>query len=283
MRRLLAIGLLVVAAVWGFAQQRVCTPQGCFIVPSMPAKAEMVLPRDLKWGAGADGEHVLSEHGKVIGVYVVKTGQFFELLGNQWSKWPTPTPIPPPKQTEKILTGVMLDKLSSEAEVCEVNGVPVTCETAIKSLTDSSANGLQDDSQCVRVTIVAKEGKDRAALRKEIETGETFAPWRDHIRLWDAPPDHWSLECGFPTAADGVIMQTSDGVVGWRQEDLSHEKVREGLRKILPQYDPKKDPGILRWLSPELAFITEHKGALVLGGLGVLLLLLKRNPPPQGT
>lgn len=278
MRNLLAIILWLACCVIAFGQTNQPMIGQCWGPASMAGPA-VTLPRDLKWRQEHQGQAELWEGNQLLGAWLYEYKLFCPWDGEKWGRHTPRPPIePPPQKVSQLPTGVDLEKIEQRQEVCTINGHKVTCQRAENLLKTQTAAGLTDDSQAVRVTIVSKEGSKRDALRKEIETGADFSPWREAIRLWSCAPEHWSMECGFPTATDGVIMQTADGAVGWRQEDLDPAKVLQGLRRILPNYDPKKDPGIADWLFPGIAELKEHAGLLLLGGL-VLLAVITSKPP----
>lgn len=234
------------------------------------------LPRSFVWQQKFPHQDWLYEGDALIGAWDHRYSLWIPWVSGEWGPGGGIPPTDPPIKTSKP-TGARFDKLPSH-ETITSGGFEISRSEVDRLFAPCPNCPVPDDRGNVRVTIVAKEAAKRDELKRMLRSDPRFAPWQEAISVWSVPRDHWSLECGFPRATDGVIVQSPDGVVLWRQEDLSPDRLWEGLRKVMPNYDPRRDPGMLRYLFPAWGWVEDNWAFILLGLLGAAVLLFHKGP-----
>lgn len=204
---------------------------------------------------------------KQIGAYDLDEHYYRELLNERTGEWApnSKPPISPP------VFGVDTDKLPRQ-ESYRLNGNEVRKDVAMEVL----ANGLNDDTSKLRVTVVDPDQKGRQQIvedLRKIPEGESFA-----VREYD--PKAWELSSGFSTTGTPTIyFQAPNGKVLHRQDDYQGGAAPtiEALRKAKASYDPKMDPDLRK---PQATSSTSYASYLLpaLGGVLIALLYLRKAP-----
>ena len=208
--------------------------------PVVKAAVAAQVPR-YEWrnAATQPGQTTLYLDGKQVGAFDMREFYFrpYDAKTDAWGDKCKP-PIEPP------CFGVNHEKIA--VEKYSLNGKEVSQRTAKAAVEDT----LEDDSQKLRVTIIAQAEEKRKAIADDIkkipDTGFT-------IHAYD--PKAWELGCGFVTPGDPTIYcQAPNGKVLHRQDDYSGgaEAAIAALRKAKAGYDPKKDPDLRKPQTPPL-------------------------------
>jgi len=194
-------------------------------------------------------------------------------------------PIDPPTAPLETPTGVAWERIEQAIESVTRHGRPATKEEIYEAFA-LPADSLRDDSKHFRLTIYSKDAAARKKIRDEVARGPAFEQWRPDLLLWDAPPDHWSLDGLLFTQGDeGALLETHDGRVLHHQPNLDVGPLIAALRRADPKRDPKNDPDLSK-ADPvfiDANFAKKYGPLLALGGIGCVLFFSRRGSPrPKG-
>lgn len=206
----------------------------------------MVMPiyPDYHWQTHPGDEDSISlyDGNTQIGAYRVTTGEYWNISGNQFTGKgtpPYPVPITAKPKIKPVSSidpntstnfGIDIVKLSVRpSQPCSINGRPASFEQALNAIK------FPDDSGKLHVTVNGTP-EFNAAVRKQL----TDAGLIDKVHFQEYAPDSPMMKSqGFQP---GVTMQNSRNEVVHRQD--GSENVAEAVRRIHPDYDPKKDPNV---------------------------------------
>lgn len=219
-----------------------CGPNGCVVPQRAPAVIEELkwseIPLDsVKYPKYAGGQYALFAGTKQIGAWNAETGAFRYLNpdGNFSNivKCPIATPgIESRLKSDNTVANYGIDTEQMKrkpASPCTMNGRPVSFEDAINAVK------FPDDSGKLRVTAVGSP-QDTEAVKQQL----VAAGLGDKVLFQEyLPTDEVPKRSGFQP---GVTMQNPTGPVAHRQEGYGN--VAEAVRKVRPDYDPKKDPNV---------------------------------------
>jgi hypothetical protein len=178
----------------------------------------------------------------------------------------TKTPTPPFQNF-----GVVREKISHE-EKHHVNGTRVSREQAYQAIT---AGALEDDSKKGHLTIIGNPS-DRQKVLEDLDKHAELARLKSDYHVQAYGPGDWAVsEAGFVTSGTPTIYcQAAGGQVLFRKDRYEGaENLAEELRRLRPDYDPKKDKPSLIDLSPK--FMLNINPWWVVAGLIVVYLLTR--------
>ena len=234
------------------------------------------------WSAGVAGQHLLRRDGVTVGQWF--EGQYYPWDGSKTLPACKP-PIDPPEKNglskeqrqwcNNGISGLKLasDQLSFSGRVIKPG-----------RLHEAFNGQLQDDSEKGYLVIIAKD----SATREKV-----FADWKnlpadftDRYLVWQAPPDHFSMQDRFAgkgrffTEGDPtVVLQAHDGTVLFRRPQAGQSYKASDMQDLLksdPSYNPHLDPGGPQ-STPAFPMSVQTTTSLVLAGAGVLALILGRK------
>jgi hypothetical protein len=181
----------------------------------------------------------------------------FRRLERKTGAWRSPEPAPwrvkegerntptPPFQN----FGVVREKISHE-EKHHVNGAPTSKQAAHEAI---AAGALEDDSKKGHLTIIGNAA-DRQKVIADLDQHAELARLKSDYHIQAYGPADWAVaETGFVTSGTPTIYcQAPGGQVLFRKDRYEGpENLAEELRRLRPDYDPKKDRPSLIDLSPK--------------------------------
>lgn len=161
---------------------------------------------------------------------------------------PKPEPKAETREQPKENFGIDIDKYRAETQAASysIRGRACSRSDFVEALTQGT---LADDTHKLRLTVIGGE-PERKQVVSDLAASPDLAPFRETVLVQAYAPEHWAVrEAGFVTSGTPTIyVQRPDGKVLHRQDNYSGgaAQLAEAIRRIRPDYDPKRDPDALR-------------------------------------
>jgi hypothetical protein len=108
------------------------------------------------------------------------------------------------------------------------------------------AGEVPKDSKRLRLTIIGSE-TERKKVTDDLNQNPLLMPFTMNLLVRDYAPEHWHVaRSGFVTTGHpSIYLQAPDGKVLHRTDSYpGPAPLAEAIRKVDPNYDPKKDPDL---------------------------------------
>lgn len=294
--------LLLALALTG--QQKVCTANGCYIVPYAapqpqvqvfrPPARQWLLGTEGRWYYGwwnADGSigYYNAEQPAPPKVIEVKPKPKVEAPAPKEPAGQGPVNFAPQAEGRKgpLNFGIVIEKTFNrpQAEYFSA-GQTAASHAFIQAVKDAKSGGsFPDDSGKPHLTIIGSDA-DRAAVMRDLKGSGPLGSMREDFLVQEYLPDEWPVTTvGMPS--DGkptIVLQQSDGKVLYRQNSYAggEAPLADALRKHNPDYSPDKDPGPHGGGPCPLGFTRDHWPLiLAVAGLVALVVFLNRKDASQ--
>ncbi len=230
--------------------------------PVGPLLSGQVTTWQWKLNPGRDDQIDLYRNGQSVGSFFTDEGKYFVYNGGQWGQATSP-PVAIPghllsqaQDRAKFFFGVQQEKLDLTEKFTR-NGRSISYREAIQSLLGNAKDGLHDDSNKKHLTFIGKDASKAEFYRGLVNTGQGANPWKDYrIQVYDASrkidremltPFRLENDQQFQQTGGVVYFQECDKngcgkVLAAFYGDASVEEMKEGLRKVDPNFDPNRNP-----------------------------------------
>lgn len=232
-----------------------CGPVGPFL-------AAQVDTWQWKLNPGREDQIDLYRNGRSVGSFFTEEGQYFTYNGGLWGEATSP-PVAVPahlvsqaRDRSKFFFGVNQEKLDLKEKFTR-NGRSISFEEVIQSLLGNAKDGLHDDSHKKHLTFIGKSGDMANTYRILTTQGGGPHLFKDYrVQVYDASRKiDKEMLAPFRLDADEQFQKTG-GVVYFQEcgpngcgkvlaafyGDASLEEMKEGLRKVDPNFDPNRNP-----------------------------------------
>ncbi len=213
----------------------------------------------------------LYRNGQSVGSFFLDDGTYYTYNRGTWGNATNPPVTVPPRllalaqDRQKFFFGVQPEKLDATEKFTR-KGKTISYEEAIQSLLGNSKEGLHDDSHKKHLTFIGKDAAKAENYRKLTDTASGGLLFKDYrIQVYDASRKiDREMLAPFQLEADEEFQKTG-GVVYFQECDKNGfgkvlaafygdsdlEEMKEGLRKVDPNFDPKKNPNPNKPKKPE--------------------------------
>lgn len=182
-----------------------------------------------------------------VGAYRISDGLYWKYENGRFTGKATPPVALPsnlPAPTRPMYSidpavstnfGIDVAKMSVKPnKPCSINGQPASFEQAMDAI-----KNFPDDSSKLRVTAIGTP-EHRARVKQQLSNAGLL----DKVNYQEYAPDSVMVTSqGFVNTSPQVYMQNARNEVLHRQEGA--DNVAEAVRKVRPDYDPKKDPNVI--------------------------------------
>ncbi len=146
-----------------------------------------------------------------------------------------------------LFFGVERDKIDQGCERFFLDGREVNRTKAFQILKEG--NTLTDDRSKLRLTVIGSAEQCRQIIN-DMDTNADLKAWSEQVLIQCYRPNDWAVaNVGFAPGAPRIVVQSGpdangNGKVLHSQADYDGGAVKlaQALRKVRPDYDPKKDP-----------------------------------------
>ena len=191
----------------------------------------------------------LYRNGVQVGTWKKSVSVYLELLPNgNWgapvdnAPFPVPLDFRPEVVGQDFPFGVDRSQMDSTVEKYWLDGKPCTRQKAYEAMEAGSQN-LTDDRAKFRITVIGTvEECDK--VRNDLKTDLVLSVFAPDLLLQCYRPTDWAVTgIGYAIGHPRVIVQQTSGEVLHSQaEYIGADDLASALRRIKPNYDPKKDP-----------------------------------------
>ena len=192
----------------------------------------------------------LYKDGKQVGVWKKDCCEYLELLpdgnfaaGVDVFPFPLPEEFQPKIITQDFPFGVDRSKLDATIERYWIDGKSCTRKQAYEAMQTGGNKDLTDDRAKLRITVIGT-AEECEQVRKDLYTDPALSAIAPELLLQCYRPTDWAVSgIGYASGSPRVIVQKASGEVLHSQSEYNGaDELASALRRIRPNYDPKKDP-----------------------------------------
>jgi hypothetical protein len=263
-----------------------------------------------KWGASSSAAVAVPYEWRVIdadqvalysggyqrGVWIKKRQCYRELLpdGNWGADQPEAPITPPESHLEKVIEqkelnfGLDRSRIDTGVEKFWLGGVEVSKKQAYSAL-EGKGTDLIDDRQKLRLTVIGTKAECQAVV-KDLEDHPSLHAFADILLVQSYRPDSWAVkDIGLLPGSPRIVVQSGPDAKGVGKVlhsqgdyDGGAAALADALRRVRPDYDPKKDADKRKIPNPLPSsgsflslFLMLVAGGLTLAGFPLLAALVR--------